>query len=172
MGNSGDQTISGFVILHSFANCRWHHDDEWQLLNIVCADHCMIWAACTLGYFGSLCSAEFTVPSLASFSTSLHLTLQDIAVDGVLAPSCMCIMIKVSKTDPFCRRGDSFWSGYPSSLCSSIHDGISCVEGQCPRPFVYASRCLPAVSGTSHRLAETYCLWQAFKRISQALAFS
>ena len=58
-------------------------------------------AACTLAYFGFLCSAEFIVPSLVSFFTSLHLTVQDIAADGVLAPSCMCVRIKVSKTDPF-----------------------------------------------------------------------
>ena len=73
----------------------------WQSLNMACSDHCMFWAACTLGYFGFLCSAEFTVPSLASFSASLHLTVQDIGVDGVSAPYCMRVRIKASKTDPF-----------------------------------------------------------------------
>ena len=45
----------------------------WQSLNTACPDHCMFWTACTLGYFGFLHSAEFTVPSLASFSALLHL---------------------------------------------------------------------------------------------------
>ena len=38
---------------------------------------------------------------MASFSAPLHLTVQDIAVDRVLAPSCMRVRIKASKTDPF-----------------------------------------------------------------------
>ena len=64
-------------------------------LNMACSDHCMFWAACTLvGHFGFFRSAEFTVPSLASFSASLHLTVQDIAVDGVSAPYCMRVWIK------------------------------------------------------------------------------
>ena len=40
-------------------------------------DHCMFWAVCTLGYFGFLRAAEFTVPSLASFSPSIHFTVPD-----------------------------------------------------------------------------------------------
>lgn len=44
----------------------------WESLNMTCPDHCMFWTACTLGYFGFLNSAEFTMPSLASFSASLH----------------------------------------------------------------------------------------------------
>ena len=66
----------------------------------------MFWAACTLGYFGFLCAAEFTVPSLASFSPLIHLTVQYIAVDAPSSPSCMCIKIKASKTDPFCKGSD------------------------------------------------------------------
>ena len=45
----------------------------WQSLNMGCPDHCMFWTACILSYFGFLHSAEFTVPSLASFSALLHL---------------------------------------------------------------------------------------------------
>lgn len=44
----------------------------WESLNMTCPDYCMFWTACTLGYFGFLNSAEFTMPSLASFSASLH----------------------------------------------------------------------------------------------------
>ncbi|KAK2564130.1 hypothetical protein P5673_012364 [Acropora cervicornis] len=73
---------------------------------MACADDCMFWTACTLGYFGFLCLAECTVPSLASFSTLLHLTVQDIAVDGLLAPCCMCVRIKASKTDPFSKGAE------------------------------------------------------------------
>jgi len=64
----------------------------------------MFWAACSLGYFGFLRASEFTVPNLASFSLSLHLGVQDIAVDSLSAPSCLRLKIKGSKTDPF-RKG-------------------------------------------------------------------
>ena len=107
----------------------------------------MFWAACTLGYVGFLHLAEFTV---ATFSALLHLTVKDIAVNGVLAPFCMHMMINVSKTDPLRGGVHSYWSGCPSSLCSSSHDGISHAAGQCPSPSVYASRWSTAVSCTSH----------------------
>ena len=49
----------------------------------------MFWAACSLGYFGFLRASEFTVPTLASFSPSFHLGVDDIAVDSSSAPTCM-----------------------------------------------------------------------------------
>ena len=63
--------------------------------------HCTFWAACMLGYFGFLRAAEFTVPNLASFSPASHLSVADMAVDLLQSPTCLCIWIKVSKTDPF-----------------------------------------------------------------------
>ena len=75
-----------------------------QSLNVTLHDHCMFWAACTLAYFGFLRSAEFTVPNLASFSSAIHLSVADIAVDSSTLPSCLRVRIKASKTDPF-RKG-------------------------------------------------------------------
>ena len=69
-------------------------------------DQCMFWAACTLGYFGFLRAAEFTVPSLASFLPLIQLTVLDIAVDAPSSPSCMRVKIKASKIDPFCKGSD------------------------------------------------------------------
>ena len=40
----------------------------WRSLDLRLPDHLMFWVACSLGYFGFLCTSEFTVPSLASFS--------------------------------------------------------------------------------------------------------
>ena len=75
-----------------------------QALDLNSYDHCMFWAACTLGYFGFLGSAEFTVPTLASFSSEIHLSVADIQVDSMSSPSCIRLPIKASKTDPF-RKG-------------------------------------------------------------------
>ena len=73
----------------------------WRSLDFGHADNLMFWAACSLRYFGLLRASEFTVPNLSSFSSSLHLSMQDVAVDSSSAPSSMRIRIKGSKTDPF-----------------------------------------------------------------------
>ena len=76
----------------------------YKSLDLSNRDHLTFWAACLLGYFGFLRSSEFSVPSLAAFSPSVHLSVADIAVDSVQFPSCLRINIKASKTDPF-RKG-------------------------------------------------------------------
>ena len=87
-------------------------------LNFHLLDHVMFWAACTLAYFGFLRSSEFTTPSLSAFSASLHLTVQDIALDSRVDPSCLRVTIKASKTDPF-RKGCFVYIGKGSNpLCA------------------------------------------------------
>lgn len=73
----------------------------WKSLNVHLTDHCEFWAACTLGYFGFLGAGELTVPNLIIFSSPMHLTVQDIVVNGASSTSCMRVTIKASKTDPF-----------------------------------------------------------------------
>lgn len=75
-----------------------------QALDFTSVDHHAFWAACMLGYFGFLRAAEFTVPNLASFSSAIHLSVADIAVDSRQLPTCLRVHIKASKTDPF-RQG-------------------------------------------------------------------
>ena len=81
-----------------------------KALNLQIYDHCMLWAACTLAYFGFLRAAEFTVPSLSQFSKSIHLEMSDLAVDSTSHPSCLRIHVKASKTDPF-RKGSTIYIG-------------------------------------------------------------
>lgn len=76
----------------------------YSSLDLTIQDHLMFWAACTVGYFGFLRSAEFTVPSLSAFSPSVHLGVEDLAVDSSSSPTCLRVRIKASKTDPF-RKG-------------------------------------------------------------------
>ena len=96
----------------------------WRSLDLHLSDHLMFWAACTLGYFGFLRASEFTVPSLASFSPSLHLGVQDIAVDSLSAPSCMRLKIKGSKTDPF-RKGAFIHIGRGQPPLCAVHSVLS-----------------------------------------------
>ena len=66
-GYSWDAAISRFLrCISSFA---YHRQLPWSL-------H-------VLGHFGFVPAAEFTAPNVANFSSSLYLTVQDIAVDGV-----------------------------------------------------------------------------------------
>ena len=88
----------------------------WKSLDLDQPDHCMFWAPCTLGYFGFLWSAEFTLSSLSTFCPLIHLTVGDIAVDLVV-PSCLCIKIKSSKADPFCK-GCCVHIGLGNSRCA------------------------------------------------------
>ena len=95
----------------------------WRSLDLHLPDH-LFWAACSLEYFGFLCASEFTVPSLASFSPSLYLGVQDIAVDSLSTPSCMRLKIKGSKTDPF-RKGAFIHFGCGRPPLCAVHSVIS-----------------------------------------------
>lgn len=80
-------------------------------------DNTMLWAACTLAFFGCLRSGELTVPSRAAFDPSIHLTAMDIAVDSHNDPSILQLRLKQSKTDPF-RTGVMVYVGKTNStLC-------------------------------------------------------
>ena len=48
-----------------------------------------------------------TVPSQATYDPTIHLSMQDVAVDNRSSPSLVRILIKQSKTDPF-RQGVCF----------------------------------------------------------------
>jgi len=101
----------------------------------------MFWAACSLGYFGFLLTSEFTVPNPSSFSSSLHLGVQDIAVDSPSAPSCMRIKIKGSKTDPF-RKGSLIHIGIGQHPLHAVHALMTylVLRGDAPGPlFLFQS---------------------------------
>ena len=76
----------------------------YRCLDFAVYDDVLFWASCCLAYFGFLRSSEFTVPHGTSYSPSLHLSHHDVAFDRRVDPSCLQVLIKVSKTDPF-RQG-------------------------------------------------------------------
>lgn len=77
----------------------------------------MIWAACCLCFFAFLRAGEMTVPSDQAYDASVHLSIQDIAVDDSKNPSVLRIRIKQSKTDPFRRGVDLYVGKTGSQLC-------------------------------------------------------
>ena len=108
----------------------------WKSLDLDQPDYCMFWVACTLGYFGFLQSAEFTVSSLSNFCPSIQLTVKDVAVDSMVSPSCLRIKIKSSKTDPFCK-GCYAHIGLGSLPLCAVHAMMAyqAVRGDVPGPL-------------------------------------
>ena len=68
------------------------------------ADGAMLWAACCVGYFGFLRVGEFTVPDRGTFDPLVHLSWSDLAVDRLVNPRVVRVLLKATKTDPF-RKG-------------------------------------------------------------------
>ena len=64
-------------------------------------DNGVLWAACYTAFFGFLRSSKMTVPSQDTYDPTIHLSIQDVAVDNKSSPSMVRIMIKHSKTKPF-----------------------------------------------------------------------
>ena len=64
----------------------------------------MLLAACTVCFFGFMCSGEVAIPSRNSFDPSYHLAWEDLAVNSRQNPTFMQLTLKGSKTDPF-RQG-------------------------------------------------------------------
>ena len=108
----------------------------FHALDLSLPDHGMFWAACNLAYFGFLRSAEPTVPSLASFSPSIHLGVADVAFDSSSSPSCLRLRIKASKTDPF-RKGCFLHIGRGEYPLCAIHSLLAYLNqrGDTPGPL-------------------------------------
>ena len=104
----------------------------WRSLDLHLPDHCMFWPACSLGYFGFLHASEFTVPNWSSFSSSLHLGVQDIAVDSLqlhlacLSGSRALRLIHLGRAVPF-------------TLCSLCLNDLPCAHVRCPGQPVFVA---------------------------------
>ncbi len=60
-----------------------------------------MWAAATLCFFGFFRSGEITVPSVAAFNPTVHVTWGDVTFDNSANPSSACMKLKRSKCDQF-----------------------------------------------------------------------
>ena len=80
-------------------------------------DVVMLWGACCLGFSAFLRAGEFTVPSRAAYDPSVHLSVEDVAIDTRAAPSIIRLRLKQSKTDPFRQGVDIHLGKTDSDLC-------------------------------------------------------
>ena len=77
----------------------------------------MIWAACTLCFFGFLRSGEITVPLDNGYDPGAHVSFTDVAIDDRSNPKLMRIRIKASKMDPYCKEVDIFVGRTGDNIC-------------------------------------------------------
>ena len=64
-------------------------------------DDIMLWAACCVGFFGFMRCGEFTVAAAATYDSSKHLSVRDVAVDNHTDPTMIAVTLRYSKTDQF-----------------------------------------------------------------------
>ena len=77
----------------------------------------MVWAMCCLAFFGFLWVSEFTIPSGASYDSTCHLSMKDVAIDRRDNPRLLQVAIKQFKTDPFRRGIDIYLGATDTTIC-------------------------------------------------------
>ena len=80
-------------------------------------DSTMLWAACSMAFFGFMRCAEFTTSSTTSFDSRANLLASDVAIDSHQSPSTVAISIKMSKTDQFGSGITIFLGRTSNELC-------------------------------------------------------
>ena len=105
-------------------------------------DSVMLWAACSLCFFGFFRSGELTSPSENSFDPSVHLSFQDIAVDDKDNPTVLRVHLRASKTDPFRTGVDVYVGKTGDELCpvTAMVNYLSKRGGEDGPLFYYSSR--------------------------------
>ena len=79
----------------------------------------LLWAAACLAFLDFLRTVEFTIPSAHSSDGECHLCTENVAVDNSEHPSCLHVLIKQSKTDPF-RQGCTLVHGRTGKILCPV----------------------------------------------------
>lgn len=80
-------------------------------------DNIMLWAVCSLCFFGFFRSGELTIPAQGAFDQGAHLCFSDVTVDSAENPQVLKVRLKASKTDPFREGIDVFVGKTDNDLC-------------------------------------------------------
>ena len=96
----------------------------------------LIWAACSVGFFGFLRAGEFLVPDGIQFDPSRHLSLADIVLDTSAPRWRFLVTIKTSKTDQYFQGARVVLGATGSDLCpvAALLDYLSS-RGDAPGPL-------------------------------------
>ena len=77
----------------------------------------LIWAACSLAFFGFLRVSEFMIPGDANYDDECHLSLADVSFDNCNNPQLLRVKLKQSKIYPFRRGVDIYLGATGRTLC-------------------------------------------------------
>jgi len=99
-------------------------------------DISMLWAAATMCFFGFFRSGEITIPSIAAYDATVHLSWDDVAIDNPTSPKLLRVKLKRSKTDQLGRGAEVFIGRTDGLLCpvSAILSYMA-ARGSEPGPF-------------------------------------
>ncbi len=100
----------------------------------------LIWAACSVGFFGFLRAGEFLIPDGVQFDPSRHLSLADIVLDTSAPRWRFLVTIKASKTDQYFQGAQVVLGATEADLCpvAALLDYLSS-RGDSPGPlFVFS----------------------------------
>ena len=73
-----------------------------------------------MAFFGFLRVGEFTIPAQDAYDKASHLSLSDISVDKRDNPRLLRVIIKQSKTDPFCRGVNIYLGATDGPICPIV----------------------------------------------------
>ena len=97
----------------------WMLKGAWLSRNSMDAyDAAMLWASCSLCFFGVFWSGELTSPSESNYDPSENLCFQDIIFNNREKPSVLRVHLKTLKTDPFHVGVNVFVGKTGNDLCS------------------------------------------------------
>ena len=80
-------------------------------------DIIMLWAACTVCFFGFFRAGEVTVPAEVAYDTTRHLSFKDLAVDNPADPTLVRVRLKFSKTNQLGKGAEVFLGHTNDDLC-------------------------------------------------------
>ena len=120
-------------------------------------DMVMVWAACSISFFGFLQAEEITVPTCSAFQPHIHLTWEDVSVDSVEKPKILRVHLKVSKCDQFGNSIDIFLGRIESPM-SPVAATLSymVIRGPAPGPFFQFQDGNPLTKSHLSQLSKIY----------------
>ena len=94
--------------------------------------HHVIWAACSVCFFGFFQTGEITISTKHGFNPRSHLTWGNVRVDNIREPACIKFHLRILKCDRLGRGVDVFIGRVNDPICPVV----ACSTLSKTRPFL------------------------------------